>query len=59
MANEQPIGGYESSYGIFENPPVVRADGTIKLPDGPGLGLTVRKELFTDVASDDRGFGGG
>ncbi len=59
MANEQPIGGYESSYGIFEAPPTLRPDGTIKLPDGPGLGLTVRKELFTEVASDDRGFGGG
>ncbi len=57
MANEQPIGGYESSYAIFENPPVVRNDGTIKLPEGPGLGMTVRKELFTDQASPDTGFG--
>lgn len=59
MANEQPIGGYESSYAIFENPPVVRADGTIKLPDGPGIGMTVRKELFTDEAAPDRPMGGG
>lgn len=53
MANEQPIGGYQSSYAIFENPPVVRSDGTIKLPDGPGLGMTVRKDLFTDLAESD------
>jgi D-galactarolactone cycloisomerase len=57
MANEQPIGSYESSYAIFENPPVVRADGTIKLPDAPGLGLTVRKELFTDQPSESGGLG--
>jgi hypothetical protein len=36
---------------------VVRADGTIKLPDGPGIGMTVRKELFTDAATP--GGGGG
>ena len=59
MANEQPIGGYESSYAIFENPPVVRADGTIKLPDGPGIGMTVRKELFTDRPAGGNELGGG
>jgi|GEM_PF-4718393 len=57
MGNEQPIGGYESSYAIFENPPVVRPDGTIKLHKGPDLGLTIRNELLTDQPSDSGSVG--
>ena len=58
MSNEQPLGTYENSYAIFESPPVLRPDGTIKMSDAPGLGLTVRKELFTDTPSEG-GSGGG
>ncbi len=48
MGNEQPVGGYESGFAIFEEPPLIRADGTIKLPEGPGLGMTIRRELFAN-----------
>jgi L-alanine-DL-glutamate epimerase-like enolase superfamily enzyme len=60
MSNEQPIGDYKSSYAIFENPPVVRSDGTIKMSDLPGLGLIPRKDLYTDTpAPGGAGLGGG
>ena len=48
MGNEQPVGGYESGFAIFEEPPTIGADGTIKLPEGPGLGMRIREELFAD-----------
>lgn len=47
-SNEIPIGGYESGYAMFENPIKLTKDGHFELPDAPGLGMTVRKDLIVE-----------
>ena len=44
--NDAPIGNYEHPFAMFENPPVLDKDGYFQVPDGPGLGITIRKEFF-------------
>ncbi len=34
---------------IFENSPVLEADGMIKVPQGPGLGITFRPDLIEEI----------
>jgi L-alanine-DL-glutamate epimerase-like enolase superfamily enzyme len=44
--NDAPIGNYEYPFEMFENPPVLDKSGYFKVPDGPGLGITIKKEFF-------------
>jgi D-galactarolactone cycloisomerase len=44
--NDVPIGNYEHPLAIFENPLVLDKDGYFSLPQGPGLGMTIKKEFF-------------
>ena len=44
--NDVPIGNYEYPFQIFENPPMLDKDGYFKLPQGPGLGMTIKKEFL-------------
>ena len=44
--NDVPIGNYEYPFAMFENPPVLDKNGYFKVPDGPGLGMTIKKEFF-------------
>ena len=44
LFNDQPIGDYIYPFAIFEKPPVLQADGTFALPQGPGLGVTIRED---------------
>ncbi len=44
--NDAPIGNYEYPFAMFENPPVLDKNGYFKVPDGPGLGVTIKKEFF-------------
>jgi len=44
--NDVPIGNYEHPFAIFENPPVLDKDGYFNLPQGPGLGMTIKKEFL-------------
>jgi L-alanine-DL-glutamate epimerase-like enolase superfamily enzyme len=43
--NDQPIGDYTYPFEIFENPPVLGKDGAFALPQGPGLGVTIREDM--------------
>jgi D-galactarolactone cycloisomerase len=52
-SNENSPGEYTSGYAMFENPIVLTKDGHFDLPQGPGLGMTIRKELL--VKSDSIG----
>ena len=45
--NDRPIGNYEYPWAIFENPPVFDKEGYFQLPQGPGLGITIKKEFLT------------
>jgi len=44
-----PIGNYEYPFQIFENPPTLDKDGYFNLPQGPGLGMTIKKEFLTET----------
>ena len=46
VIHDPPIGDYRHFLSIFENPPVVNAEGKMKLPDGPGLGVEINRELI-------------
>ncbi len=45
LFNDQPIGDYTYPFAIFENPPTLQADGTFALPQGHGLGVTIREDF--------------
>lgn len=48
--NEGPEGAYEHSYAVFENPIALTKDGYFDLPQGPGLGVAIRKDLYEKSA---------
>ena len=47
--NDVPIGNYEYPFQIFENPPTLDKDGYFDLPQGPGLGMTIKKEFLGET----------
>jgi D-galactarolactone cycloisomerase len=47
--NDVPIGNYEYPFQIFENPPTLDKDGYFNLPQGPGLGMTIKKDFLADT----------
>jgi L-alanine-DL-glutamate epimerase-like enolase superfamily enzyme len=47
--NDVPIGNYEYPFQIFENPPTLDKDGYFNVPQGPGLGMTIKKEFLTET----------
>lgn len=44
--HEPPIGDLFAGWSIFENAPVLEKDGSMRIPSGPGLGVTVRPDLI-------------
>ncbi len=46
VGNEGPEGAYEHSYAVFEDPMTLTKDGYFNLPQGPGLGVAIRKDLY-------------
>jgi D-galactarolactone cycloisomerase len=46
ILNEPPVGDYRNGFSVFENPPLVDADGFMALPQGPGLGIEINKALL-------------
>ena len=45
LIHEPPINPYTAFMDIFEDPPLMK-DGFITVPDGPGLGVTIRPDLI-------------
>jgi len=41
-----PIGDIFNGWSIFENAPALGKDGYITMPQGPGLGVTLRRDLI-------------
>jgi L-alanine-DL-glutamate epimerase-like enolase superfamily enzyme len=48
--NDPPSSEMQYTNAIYENPPVFK-DGYLQMPDGPGLGVTIRKDLMMNPAS--------
>ena len=46
LFNDQPIGDYTYPFAILENPPVLQADGSFALTQGPGLGVKIREDYI-------------
>jgi L-alanine-DL-glutamate epimerase-like enolase superfamily enzyme len=45
-SNEGPEGAYEHSYAVFDEPIALTKDGYFDLPQRPGLGVSIRKDLY-------------
>jgi D-galactarolactone cycloisomerase len=46
LLHDPPIGSYENRFAIFRNPPAVGTDGTMAVPQGPGLGVELDESLI-------------
>jgi L-alanine-DL-glutamate epimerase-like enolase superfamily enzyme len=46
LIHEPPIGDIFNGWSIFENAPSLGKDGYITMPQGPGLGVTLRRDLI-------------
>ena len=46
ILHDPPIAAYTNGFAIMENPPLVDREGYMPVPQGPGLGVTIAKELI-------------
>lgn len=46
LLHDPPIGSYESGFSILANPPVVDSEGFVQVPQGPGLGVELNRDLI-------------
>lgn len=47
--HEPPVVDVDQMWSVYENAPRIDKDGYMQLPDAPGLGVSVRKDLLEDV----------
>jgi D-galactarolactone cycloisomerase len=47
IINDPPIADYAAQWSIFESAPAVTKDGYLDMPETPGLGVTIRRDLIT------------
>jgi len=45
LLHDPPVGSYLHRFSIFQNPPLVGREGCISLPQAPGLGVEVNRDL--------------
>ena len=50
LLHDPPIGDYRHGFSIMENPPQVDSDGFVALPQAPGLGVELRRDLIEEEA---------
>jgi len=48
LLHDPPIGDYRHGFSIMENPPLVDAEGCMAPPQGPGLGVEIRRDLVVE-----------
>jgi D-galactarolactone cycloisomerase len=46
---EPPVIDIDQIWSIYENPPRIDKDGYMQLPDAPGLGVTIKRDLLQDA----------
>jgi L-alanine-DL-glutamate epimerase-like enolase superfamily enzyme len=46
ILHDPPVAAYTNGFAIMENPPLVDKEGLLNLPQGPGLGVTINKDLI-------------
>jgi L-alanine-DL-glutamate epimerase-like enolase superfamily enzyme len=45
LTHDPPICDYSKRFAIFTNPPTVDGEGYIPVPQGPGLGVDINRDL--------------
>lgn len=48
IMNDPPISPYTNGFAIFENPPTVDGEGFMAMPQEPGLGVRLRRDLILE-----------
>ena len=46
ILHDPPIAAYTNGFAIMQNPPLVDKEGFLNLPQGPGLGVAINKDLI-------------
>jgi L-alanine-DL-glutamate epimerase-like enolase superfamily enzyme len=46
LLHDPPIGDYRHGFSILQNPPLVDNEGFVTVPQGPGLGVEINKDLI-------------
>jgi L-alanine-DL-glutamate epimerase-like enolase superfamily enzyme len=46
ILHDPPVAAYTNGFAMMENPPLVDKEGYVTLPQGPGLGVTINKDLI-------------
>jgi len=46
ILHDPPIAAYTNGFAIMQNPPLVDKEGYLNLPQGPGLGVEINKDLI-------------
>jgi L-alanine-DL-glutamate epimerase-like enolase superfamily enzyme len=46
LLHDPPVGSYQHRFAIMVNPPTVDREGYLPVPQGPGLGVEIRRDLI-------------
>jgi L-alanine-DL-glutamate epimerase-like enolase superfamily enzyme len=46
LLHDPPVAAYTNGFAIMQNPPLVDKEGYLNLPQGPGLGVEINKDLI-------------
>jgi L-alanine-DL-glutamate epimerase-like enolase superfamily enzyme len=46
ILHDPPVAAYTNGFSIMQNPPLVDQEGYLNLPQGPGLGVEINKDLI-------------
>ncbi len=41
-----PLKAYSNGFAVFEDPPVLQKNGAFNMPQGPGLGISINKDMI-------------
>lgn len=48
LLHDPPVGDYRHRFSILQDPPLVDGDGFIPVPQGPGLGVDINRDLVVE-----------
>jgi D-galactarolactone cycloisomerase len=46
VLHDPPFGEYQNGFSILANPPVLDSEGFVAVPQGPGLGVEINRDLI-------------
>ena len=46
ILHDPPVAAYTNGFAVMDNPPLVDKEGYLNLPQGPGLGVEINKDLI-------------